>query len=133
MKTNKFNIHWQITRVNAKSLKDVRQKVDYVMDFLYSNKNIHNYNRVMNWLKMTSIAYTDKHWFSVAIDKLEEDRAKFSSTEDTSNNLSLVNINEIIKVRNDLSKRKYGFQFKSVPKDHIEFMEKLEDEISKRK
>ena len=57
MRSNKFNIHWQIVRVKARSIKDVDAKVDFVMDFLNSNKNVHNKDRVSNWLKMTSYAY----------------------------------------------------------------------------
>ena len=48
MKVNKFNIHWQIVRVDAKSIKKVDEKIKFIINFLNSNKNIHNYERVLN-------------------------------------------------------------------------------------
>ena len=31
-KVDKFNIHWQIVRVNARSIKNICEKIEYVMD-----------------------------------------------------------------------------------------------------
>jgi hypothetical protein len=47
--------------------------------------------------------------------------------------LSEVNTEDLQRVLNDLSKRKYNFQFKGrVPKGHIEFVSALEDELKVR-
>jgi len=48
------------------------------------------------------------------------------------NDLTKVDIESLKMVYNDLKKRKYGFQFKNAPRDHIEFMKDLETEINKR-
>ena len=37
---------------------------------------------------------------------------------------------DLIKVYKDLSKRKYGFQFKTIPKGHNIFLNKLEEHIN---
>ena len=41
-RANKFNIHWQIVRTNARDIKDVDAKINHVMNYLNANKNIHN-------------------------------------------------------------------------------------------
>ena len=133
-RANKFNIHWQIVRTQARDIKDPDQKIKHVMNHLNSNKNIHNYGRVHNWLKMTGVAYKgeDRAKFERATDALEKRQHEFSSTEDTGNDLSKVSKEDLQKVHKDLSKRKYGFQYKSVPKAHTEFMGHLKSELDKR-
>ena len=130
---NKFNIHWQIVRANARDLKDVDDKISYVMEFLNKNKNIHNYGRVHNWLKMTSVAYKGekREKFVAVLDNVEDSKDKYASKEDMSNDLNSVPKEDLEKVYKDLSKRKYGFQYKSVPKAHTEFLNKLEEVIDK--
>lgn len=133
-KVNKFNINWQIARVGARDIKDVDSKIKHVMNFLDANKNTHNYGRVHNWVKMTGVAYKgdDRKKFETALDSLEKNKEKYSSTEDNDGDLSKVSTANLKKVHQDLSKRKYGFQYKSVPKAHTEFMGKLGDELKSR-
>jgi len=135
MKVNKFNIHWQIVRARAKDIKDVSTKIHYVMVFLKNNANIYNYERVMNWLVMTALAYGDdkKVLFAAEVKYLKDYKSNYSSDVDSDNDLSVVSDADLMKVYNDLKKRKYGFQFKTVPKDHVAFMNDLESEIEKRK
>ena len=123
----KFNIHWQIVRTQAKDIKDPQQKIHHVLKFLHANKNIHNYKRVHNWMVMTALGYPqDKRThFHSATKHLENTKGQYSSTEDMSNDLSKVSREDIKKVHKDLSNRKYGFQFKSVPKAHTAFVNKL--------
>lgn len=133
-RANKFNIHWQIVRTQARDIKDPDAKIKHVMNHLNSNKNIHNFGRVHNWLKMTGVAYKgeDRAKFERATDALEKRKDEFSSTEDTGNDLSKVSKEDLQKVHKDLSKRKYGFQYKSVPKAHTDFMGQLKAELDKR-
>jgi hypothetical protein len=130
---NKFNIHWQIVRANARDLKDVNDKISYVLKFLNKNKNIHNYGRVHNWLRMTSVAYQGekRKTFEDELDRIENNKDKYASKEDMSNDFSGVSKDDLEKVYKDLSKRKYGFQYKSVPKAHTEFLNKLRDVLNK--
>lgn len=133
-RANKFNIHWQIVRTQARDIKDPDAKIKHVMNHLNANKNIHNFGRVHNWLKMTGVAYKgeDRSKFERATEALEKRKDEFSSTEDTGNDLSKVSKGDLEKVHKDLSKRKYGFQYKTVPKAHTEFMQQLKSELDKR-
>lgn len=133
-KANKFNIHWQLVRTQARDIKDPDEKINHVMKHLNGNKNVHNYGRVHNWLKMTGVAYKgdDRKKFEDATRALEKRQHEFSSTDDTANDLSKVSKEDLEKVHKDLSKRKYGFQYKSVPKAHTEFMGHLKAELDKR-
>jgi hypothetical protein len=126
-KANKFNIHWQLARTQVRKIKDVDAKIKFIMNFLNRNKNIHNYGRVHNWLKMTGVAYKDdkRQKFVDAVSKLEANKSKYSSTADNENDLSKMSKDDLKLVYKDLSKRKYGFQYKSVPKAHTDFMDKL--------
>jgi len=133
-RANKFNIHWQIVRTQARDIKDPDAKIKHVMNHLNSNKNIHNFGRVHNWLKMTGVAYKgdDRAKFEQATGALEKRKSEFSSSEDNGNDLSKVSTADLQKVHKDLSKRKYGFQYKTVPKAHTDFMDQLKSELDKR-
>ena len=130
---NKFNIHWQIVRTNARDIKDVDDKISYVIKFLNKNKNIHNYGRVHNWLKMTGVAYKGekREKFVEILSEVEYNKEEYASKEDMSNDLNSIPKEDLEKVYKDLSKRKYGFQYKSVPKAHTEFLNKLEEVLDK--
>jgi hypothetical protein len=136
-KTNKFNISWQIVRVNARGIKDVKDKVYYVLNFLKNNSNKHNYERVHNWLNMTKLGYKtapeSTKVFDSALEYIEHHKNdKFSSEEDSPNDLKVVSTEDLQKVYKDLKQRKYGFQFKSIPKEHIKFLSLLEKELENR-
>ena len=133
-RANKFNIHWQIVRTQARDIKDPDAKIKHVMNHLNSNKNIHNFGRVHNWLKMTGVAYKgdERTKFEQATGALEKRKGEFSSSEDNGNDLSKVSKEDLQKVHKDLSKRKYGFQYKTVPKAHTDFMDQLRTELDKR-
>lgn len=133
-RVNKFNIKWQIARVNARDIKDVDDKIDHVMKFLDSNKNVHNYGRVHNWVKMTGVAYKgdDRKKFEDTLDSMEKNKEKYSSTDDNDGDLKKVSTEDLRKVHKDLSKRKYGFQYKTVPKAHTDFMNQLDNELKSR-
>lgn len=130
--TNKFNIHWQIVRVEARAFRKVDEKLIHVMEFLEFNRNKYNYDRVLNWLKMTGVAYDGdaRAKFEIAAKHLQERKDVFASDVDNDNDLSKVPLEKLEMVLADLKKRKYGFQFKNVPKDHVAFVEKLEHEIN---
>ena len=131
---NKFNWHWQLVRVNARDIKDVDKKIEYVTNFLGQHKNAHNFERVHNWLRMTGVAYKgeQRQKFEEAVAAIENKKDQFASQEDMDNDLSKAPTEHLKKIYNDLSKRKYGFQFKSVPKAHTEFMADLKAELERR-
>lgn len=133
-RTNKFNIQWQIVRTDARAIKDPAKKIQFVLSFLNKHKNVHNYGRVHNWLKMTGVAYKgeDRQKFESAVAALEKRQSEFSSQQDTDGDLSKMSTDQLKKVYKDLSKRKYGFQYKNVPKAHTDFMSQLKAELDKR-
>ncbi len=133
-RANKFNIQWQIVRTDARAIKDPAKKIQFVLNFLNKHKNIHNYGRVHNWLKMTGVAYKGdvRKKFEDAVAGLEKRQSEFNSQQDTESDLKKMSTAQLQKVYKDLSKRKYGFQYKNVPKAHTEFMNQLKAELDKR-
>ena len=84
-------------------------------------------------MKMTSVAYKGekRDKFVAILNNIEDNKEEYSSKEDMSNDLDSVPREDLEKVYKDLSKRKYGFQYKSVPKAHTEFLNKLEEVLNK--
>lgn len=131
---NKYWTEWQIIRVKARAIKDSKAKVDFVLDWFESKKSYQNLERVKNWVKMTSYAYDDRDYFNTALIKLNN--LKFDKVLDENDNFDEFELDDLIMVFNDLKKRKYGFQYKNVPKSHTEYMISLEaylgDSIKKK-
>ena len=72
MKSNKFNASWQLARVQAKKIKDVFLKVEHVMLYFTKNTNIHDQDRVLNWLATTAMAYRDSATKEIFINPKKE-------------------------------------------------------------
>ncbi len=53
----KYNIHWQIVRVQLKDVKNIDEKLEKVSHFFINNKTIDNKERVINWLEGLSMGY----------------------------------------------------------------------------
>ena len=136
MAVNKFNIHWQLTRVQAKKLKDPDEKISHVLGFLKKHPTQENHGRVLNWMRMTGLGYSGdvRSKFNKHADHLANTKDKYTSREKPgSGDLSGVSDKDLESVHKDLKNRKYGFQFKSTPKAHTEYVKKLGSEIEKRK
>jgi|TARA_B110000285_G_scaffold193566_1_gene222666 hypothetical protein len=126
--SDKWDIDWQVVRVNARLIKDYDDKFNYVIDWFKDHPSKNNYGNVKNWIKMTCMGYKKdpKNWIQII------DEVNILSFQKMSL-LSEVNTEDLQRVLNDLSKRKYNFQFKGrVPKGHIEFVSALEDELKVR-
>jgi len=137
MSVTKYDPSWQIARTKARSIKDPSKKIEFVLDFFRDNTNAYNYERVSNWLKTTAMAYKDplvKALFQAAHHKIDTDDEFEAVDKVYDNTLKLADVSDddLIMVYKDLSKRKYGFQFKNPPKDHIKFMADLEAELKRR-
>ncbi len=134
--TNKFNIHWQLVRTNARDIKDVTEKIEYVLNFLDGHANKHNFKRVLNWAKMTGLGYPkgskERKLFTHMEHYLQENVERYDSEKDDINDVTWISTVELQKVLKDLKSRKYNFQFGKTPVAHTEFVAKLEDELSKR-
>ena len=133
MTINKFNVAWQLARVQARAIKDVKKKLNFVLLYLAQNNTQQDKGRVLNWLKMTKVAYKDtdtRFLFDEYIDMAEMVKV---SDNDNKSKMSDMSKQELELIYKDLKTRKYGFQFKSVPKAHTEFMKDLEAEIERRK
>jgi hypothetical protein len=133
---NKFDINWQIVRTDARDIKDVTEKISHVMRFLNDHPTKENYGRVHNWLRMTKLGYKSEpekaQQFEHALDNIENNKEKYNSQEDLGD-ISSIDTEKLLKVYKDLKKRKYGFQIKTVPKAHTDFLSQLESELKKRK
>lgn len=134
MRVDKFNISWQIVRAKARNIKNVDDKINYIVNFLNKEKNIHNFGRVINWLKMTALGYkgVDRKKFDEKIALLLNKQEHYTSLDDSSNDFDKVSKDDLELVYKDLSTRKYGFQYKSVPKAHVEFMSNLKAALDRK-
>lgn len=134
---DKFDINWQLVRTNARDIKDVDNKIAYVLRFLNDHPNKDNYGRVHNWLRMTKLGYKSEpekaQRFEHALDRIENSKDIYNSDEQYPAELSSVTNDQLLKVYKDLKKRKYGFQIKTVPKAHTDFLAKLEEELKRRR
>lgn len=143
MHVNKFNIHWQIARCEAKMLASVDDKCQHVLRFLDQNPCIQNYHRVLVWFQTAKLGYSQLEratfdWYLKQLHvshytrQVKQGGPAFS-LEDMPNDLSDIATEDLQMVRRDLSKRKYGFQYAGcVPQQHVEFMESLTREIERR-
>ena len=107
----------------------------YVLDYLEKNPNIHDYARVHNWLTMTAVGYKNKMpeaamAFMNAASDIEKNKDLYNAPSDNGYELSDLTYEELRLILADLEKRKYGFQFKTVPKAHTEFLEALKKQLS---
>lgn len=137
MKVNKFSILWQIARTEARAIKDVSEKIEYVLDFLNMHANVHNYGRVMNWAKMTGIAYSkgseQRKLLDAFVSYLEVYEDHYKDIKDDSNDLTDIKTEKLRLVLKDLESREYKFQYTLAPKAHIEFVKNLKKELVSRK
>jgi len=130
----KFNSLWQLTRVKARQMRNYKEKLAYVLNYLENNPNIHDYARVHNWLVMTAAGYKNKMpeaaiEFIKAADKISANKDLYNLPKDNGYEISDLTFEELQMVLNDLEGRKYGFQFKKTPKAHIEFVDALKKQI----
>lgn len=135
MTVNKFSMPWQLTRVQAKEIKDPEQKISHVLGFLKKHPTKENHGRVLNWMRMTGLGYKGdiRAKFNKHADHLAATKDQYTHGEHGSDDISHVSDKDLEKVHKDLKNRKYGFQFKSVPKAHTAYVNKLGAEIEKRK
>jgi hypothetical protein len=131
----KFNPLWQLTRVKARKIKNYKDKLKLVLGYLEQNPNVHDYARVHNWLLMTAVGYKNKMpeaamALKEAADKIEQNKALYNALADNGYELSDFTYEELRSILEDLEKRKYGFQFKSTPKAHIEFVDALKKQLA---
>jgi hypothetical protein len=130
-KTTKFHILWQVVRTDAKQIKDPDLKLDYVLSFLNDNPNIHNFKRVLNWVQMTAVGYKNlspktAEAYDRCAKELVSNKERYASEVDMPNDLTKVSREDLLNVYKDLKARKYGFQYKTVPLAHTEFLQQLE-------
>jgi hypothetical protein len=107
---NKFNTEWQVTREEAKKIKEVDKKIAHVKSFLIANPSSANFGRVANWTRMTKLGYKNTspesaQKFEDFLDYLEFNKSKFSAED---KDIDLKNLPEakFIAVYKDLVHRK---------------------------
>jgi len=122
MKVNKYNIHWQVVRFRAKDIRNVKQKLEYVMDWLRHNNSVENFERVKKWMQMSPYGFKEHAVKELYKDALLEIRTWTYNKKDKPNDYSLYDDFVLKMVYDDVSKRKYNFQYKQTPKDHDIFV-----------
>ena len=128
--SSKWNIDWQLVRVQARSLKNWNEKKTFILNWYRDNPSSQNYSRVMNWVRMTCMGYKISPNDTITELKTIEVQSGLSDTT----TMKHVSIEDLQKVLKDLTKRKYNFQFKGqTPQGHIDFVETLMGEINSRK
>lgn len=127
---NKFNTDWQVTREEAKKIKDVDAKIAHVKNFLNQNPSKANLARVLNWTRMTKLGYKNSNphlgqKFEDYLDYLENNKNKYSA-EDSDTDLNDLPAEKFIAVYKDLINRKNNFQHGGKrPQTMIEYLSKM--------
>ena len=111
---NKFNTEWQVTREEAKKIKDVDKKIAHVKNFLEQNPSKANLGRVLNWTRMTKLGYKNSspelaQKFEEYLEYLDLNVDKFTE-EDKDIDLNDLPEAKFIAVYKDLAHRKNDFQ-----------------------
>ena len=135
---NKFNTDWQVTREEAKKIKDVDAKISHVKNFLVKNPSKANFARILNWTRMTKLGYKNSspemgQKFEEFNDYLDANINKFTS-EDTDTNLEDLPEAKFIAVYKDLVHRKNDFQHGGKrPVSMSQYLAKMKEIAQKRK
>jgi hypothetical protein len=134
---NKFNTDWQVTREEAKKIKDVDAKITHVKRFLESNPSKANLARVLNWTRMTKLGYKNSNpelsqKFEDYLDYLEINSNKFEG-EDTDTDLNDLPEQKFIAVYKDLVHRKNDFQHGGKrPASMVNYLSQMKEIAKKR-
>lgn len=134
---NKFNTDWQVTREEAKKIKDVDTKISHVKNFLNNNPSKANLARVLNWTRMTKLGYKNSNpelgqKFEEYLDYLEANMDKFSG-EDTDTDLNDLPEQKFIAVYKDLAHRKNNFQHGGKrPVSMVNYLSQMKEIAKKR-
>lgn len=129
---NKYNLDWQMVRLEARKTKNVDAKLRLVTKFFLKNKSTQNLVRILNWSQMTKLGYGGAHAhkfmsFEVA---MRAYGLKLPTTAEERNNFAAYPREKLKALLKDLQGRKWSFQFKQAPKEHIEFVIQLEEAIN---
>lgn len=135
-RVNKYQIDWQIARTKARKEKTPETRVGVVRNFIQEFPTIQNYERVKNWTEMSILGYRDlkDHVpYTELLDYLNEVLSQDGFSEkDLENNWDAYSDEDLLLIHKDLSKRNYGFRYKTTPKSHIFFMHELENVLESR-
>tara|TARA_R110002126_G_scaffold223163_1_gene368221 strand:+ start:180 stop:599 length:420 start_codon:yes stop_codon:yes gene_type:complete len=124
---NKFQIRWQLIRTQAKKIKDVDLKVQFVIDFIIQYPSKENYARVKNWMVMSAMPYKEAQCKMIFTEGKQLLETIEYTMEDEANDFEMFTDQQLMLVYKDLNKRKYTFQFDKAPTTHVRFMESLKD------
>ena len=134
---NKFNTDWQVTREEAKKIKDVDSKIAHVKKFLNQNPSKANLGRVLNWTRMTKLGYKNSspelaQKFEDYLDYLESHKDDYSG-EDTDTDLEKLNPEKFVAVYKDLINRKNAFQHGGKrPASMVEYLSRMKKVAKER-
>lgn len=124
---NKFDLKWQVFRVNLKSLKTFEEKTEAVVEFLKANPTRGTKARVLNYLEGLSMAYRDSdRAFILSIKKELESFPVSESIDFVPNNYEKFTRTELHKLAKDLFIRTKKWLLKGYRhEDQISFLKGL--------
>ena len=130
---NKFQVRWQIIRCQAKKIKNVNLKIEFIKNFISNYSSKENYVRVKNWMTMTSLAYYKSQESKMLFTKGKKYLETLTyNMEDEVNDFSKFDPEDLSLLHKDLKKRKYSFFFNKVPSTHLIFVKELKEYITKK-
>jgi len=134
MRSNKWNISWQVARVRAKKIKDVQERVEFMQEWLNQHNHYENVDRIKNWYRMCimSSGGDRRAVYQKAYDQLADYvRTHEFIKEDMRDELDDFEKWQLRDVLNDVDARRYDFQYRGKqPPGHKQFVQRLENVLS---
>lgn len=135
MKSNKYILKWQITRVLAKKTKNIDTKIFIIKKYFRTYPCADDKDRVLNWIQGTILGYKDP----IIKSKLQEfqtyiEETQVLSLEFLDSNFGDYNTKTLIELVKDLYKRNEKWTSKGyIHKAQIEFLTKLYNFLEEQK
>lgn len=137
MKVYKYDIDWQMTRVQLKAIKDIEEKIKFVSKFYKKYKSQANKERILNWIDgliiVKSLSSNDKKLLTNYMHELEDSKPASDDKNSRSakeQNFSKYSNDELELLFNDLFVRaKKWLSAGYINKEFDTFMKELKNNI----
>ena len=135
---SKYNLAWQVVRVEARDFASVSEKLEHVQNFLDAHANKQNFERVLNWAEGLKRGYKRSNEFAYMvcenyIHELKAVEGCYQSGVDTQVQLSEYTSAQLHKLYNDLKKRSLKWLSGGyIHKEQEDFIDSLAHELQAR-
>jgi hypothetical protein len=136
---NKYDIHWQVARINAKNASSLDEKMHSVFGYLDAVKTEDAYDRVLNWLMGIERGYRKHSRENVdrlvqAQEQLKLKKNEYKGTQEVSLDFSSYSNDVLKSLFNDLKTRSIKWLQKGYwHRDQESFLDALIEELGRRK